>query len=103
MKSERRQESSQEPTLNPEHSQVEEFQEPSSMGLKIAIVVFVLIAGIAAGYGWLQHDAAQQLASERAELARLTRPGEEPRGCLDRKSQRLERRPGAGRGRPRPS
>ena len=59
---------SQEPTLNPESSQVEEFQEPSSTGLKIAIVVFVLLAGAAAGYGWLQHDAAQQLASERAEL-----------------------------------
>ena len=59
---------SQEPTLNPESSQVEEFQEPSSTGLKIAIAVFVLLAGAAAGYGWLQHDAAQQLASERAEL-----------------------------------
>jgi hypothetical protein len=59
---------SHEPTLNPESSQVEEFQEPSSTGLKIAIVVFVLLAGAAAGYGWLQHDAAQQLASERAEL-----------------------------------
>jgi len=38
------------------------------MGLKIAIVVFVLIAGIAAGYGWLQHGAARQLASERTDL-----------------------------------
>jgi hypothetical protein len=56
------------PTLTPEYSHVEEFQEPPSMGPKIAIVVFVLIAGIAAIYGWLQHDAAQQLASERADL-----------------------------------
>ena len=59
---------SSEPPLNPEHSQVEEFKESSSAGLKIAIVLFVLLAGIAAAYGWLQHDAAQQLASERADL-----------------------------------
>ncbi len=59
---------SQGPILNPEHSQIEEFQEPSSMGWKIAIVVFVLVAGIAAGYGWMQHNAAQQLAAERADL-----------------------------------
>ena len=59
---------SPEPAFNPDHSQVEGFQEPTSMGLKIAVVVFVLVAGIAAGYGWLQHDTARQLASERAEL-----------------------------------
>ncbi|MGA2984209.1 MAG: hypothetical protein ABSG32_10350 [Terriglobia bacterium] len=56
------------PTQSPEYSQVGEFQESSSAGPKIAIVVFVLIAGIAAGYGWLQHNAAQQLESERADL-----------------------------------
>jgi len=59
---------SPEPILNPENSQLPEYQEPSSMGLKIAIVVFVLIAGLAAGYAWVQHDAAQQLAAERADL-----------------------------------
>jgi hypothetical protein len=48
---------------------VEEFQEPSLSGLKITILVLVLIAGIVAGYGWLQHRAAQQLAEERAALA----------------------------------
>ncbi len=59
---------SQDPNLSPGRSQGEGFQEPSSMGLKIATVLFVLVAGAAAGYGWLQHDAARQLASERAEL-----------------------------------
>ena len=59
---------SQEPVLPAESSRVGEFLEPSSMGLKIAIVVFVLVAGVAMGYGWLQHNSARQLASERAEL-----------------------------------
>jgi hypothetical protein len=62
-------EKSAEPTLNPEPSPGEEFHEPSSVGLKIAVVVFVVVAGIATGYGWLQHDAARQSASERAELS----------------------------------
>ena len=60
---------SPEPTLHPENPPAQEFQEPGSMGLKIAVVVFVLAAGIAAGYGWLQHDAVQQLATDRAELS----------------------------------
>ena len=51
---------SPEPASNPETSQGEVFQEPSSMALKVAIVIFVLIAGLAAGYGWVQHDAAQR-------------------------------------------
>lgn len=55
-------------TSHPETLEAEELQESSSVGLKIALVGFVLLAGIAAGYGWLQHDAARQLASERAEL-----------------------------------
>jgi hypothetical protein len=58
-----------EPTLNPENSQVEDLQGPSSAGLKIITALFVIMAGIAAGYGWLQHNAARQLASERAELS----------------------------------
>ncbi|MFZ0962317.1 MAG: hypothetical protein WAO35_15575 [Terriglobia bacterium] len=58
----------QEPTLSPEPAQVQEFRDPSSPGLKIIAVVFVLIAGVAAGYGWLQHNAARRLASEQAEL-----------------------------------
>jgi hypothetical protein len=60
---------SQDPALNPESSQVEEFQKTSSLLLEIAVVVFALVAGIAGGYGWLQHDAARQLISERAELS----------------------------------
>ena len=36
---------SHEPTLDPQHSPVDGFQEPSSMGLKIVLVMFVLIAG----------------------------------------------------------
>lgn len=59
----------QEPALNPESSHVEEFQKTPSMLLEIAVVVFALVAGIAAGYGWLQHDAARQLISERGELS----------------------------------
>ncbi len=60
---------SPEPTANPEHSQAEGLQEVSSAGLKIAVAVFVAIAGITAGYGWLQHDAVRRLASERGELS----------------------------------
>jgi outer membrane murein-binding lipoprotein Lpp len=56
------------PDRNPGSTHVEEFHEPSTMGLKLAVVLFVVMAGITAGYGWLQHDAAQQLASQRAEL-----------------------------------
>jgi hypothetical protein len=38
------------------------------MGLEIAIAVFVLLAGIAVCYAWLQHNAVHQLNSERAAL-----------------------------------
>jgi len=58
-----------EPASNPEPPQVEVIQEPSFMALKVAIVIFVLIAGLAAGYGWVQHDAAQRLALERQQLS----------------------------------
>ena len=53
---------SHEPTLR-------EFHEPSSMAAKVVIVIFVLLAGFAAGYGWLQHSAVQQLAAERGDLS----------------------------------
>ena len=53
---------SHEPTLR-------EFHEPSSMASKVVIVIFVLLAGFAAGYGWLQHSAVQQLAAERGDLS----------------------------------
>jgi hypothetical protein len=56
----------EEPFLEPEHHQADD--EPSTSILKVAIVVLVLVAGIAVGYGWLQHNVAQELASERAEL-----------------------------------
>lgn len=59
---------SQNTNLHQESSPGYELQESSTMGLKIAIIVVVLFAGIAAGYGWLQHDGAQQLAAERADL-----------------------------------
>jgi hypothetical protein len=61
-------ENSQQPILNPEQSPFEELREPSLTGLKLAVVLFILLACIAAGYGWLQHNTAQQLATERAEL-----------------------------------
>lgn len=59
---------SQEPVLNPGEGHVQEGNDFTSTMLKIAVVLFVILAGMAAGYGWLQHDAARQLASERAEL-----------------------------------
>ena len=58
----------QNPTLNLENSQMEGLPEHSSAGLKIALVVLLLVAGIAAGYGWVQHTASRQWALERAEL-----------------------------------
>lgn len=59
---------SPDPTVNSPLPRGDEFREPSSPALKIAVVAFVLIAGIAMGYGWLQHDAARQLAAERGDL-----------------------------------
>ncbi len=58
-----------EPTPGSESHQGYETHEPSSMGMKAAIVIVVLIAGMAVGYGWLQHNAVQQLASERGDLS----------------------------------
>jgi len=60
---------SQEPTLNPQPTPVEEAHNSSSWGSKAVAIVFVLVAGVAGGYGWLQHNAAQQMVSERAELS----------------------------------
>jgi hypothetical protein len=60
---------SQKPTGDPGHPQKEGVREPSSMGLEIALAAVVIIAGIAAGYGWLQHDAARRMASEQAALS----------------------------------
>jgi hypothetical protein len=59
---------SQDPTLRSESPQGEGMHDPSSMTLKVAIVIFVLIAGFVAGYAWLQHNAVQQLSAERADL-----------------------------------
>ena len=60
-------EESPQPTLHPE--QVPVGGEPPSWGLKMVLVFFVLVAGVAVGYGWLEHNAARQWASERAELS----------------------------------
>jgi len=40
----------------------------TSTGLEIALAVLVVVAAMAAGYGWLQHDSAQRLASETSAL-----------------------------------
>jgi hypothetical protein len=69
-------------TVNPDHSQVEGIQESSSVGLKIAVVAFVIVAGIAAGYGWLQHNAARQLASERVQLSAALAQAKEQESAL---------------------
>jgi hypothetical protein len=56
--------------LNESHEPTpREFHEPSSMASKVVIVIFVLLAGFAAGYAWLQHSAVQQLAAERGDLS----------------------------------
>ena len=57
-----------EPVLKPQESPNEVVSEPSIFGWKLAAVAFVMLAGIALGYGWVQHDAAQQLATEREDL-----------------------------------
>ena len=59
---------SPEPSLTPQDSPGEVIQSPSTLGWKAVVVLFVMLAGIAVGYGWLQHDAAQQLATEREGL-----------------------------------
>ena len=60
----------EQPPLSESHEpSLREFHEPSSMASKIVIVIFVLLAGFAAGYGWLQHTAVQQLAAERGDLS----------------------------------
>jgi hypothetical protein len=61
-------EHSPDPILDREDSPFQRDPEPSSAGLKIAIVIFVLVAVIAAGYALAQHSSAQQLASEGADL-----------------------------------
>ena len=60
---------SPEPPSNSEPSRIEVIQEPSSVALKVAFLIFVLVAGLAAGYGWIQHDAARRLATERQQLS----------------------------------
>jgi hypothetical protein len=60
---------SHEPAPGTESPQGYETREPLSMAMKVAIVIVVLIAGFAVGYGWLQHNAVQQLASERGDLS----------------------------------
>ena len=61
-------EDSREPVLTPQPPQGEMLPEPSVWGWKLALVLFVMLAGLAVCYGWLQHDAAQQLATEREDL-----------------------------------
>jgi hypothetical protein len=59
---------SQEPGLNSEDTHVQHGHDFTSTMLKIAVVLFVILAGMAVGYGWLQHDIARQMAAERAQL-----------------------------------
>ncbi len=63
---EERSSESQDPALNSESPRG--IHDPSSMTLKVAIVIFVLVAGFVAGYAWLQHNAVEQLSAERADL-----------------------------------
>jgi uncharacterized coiled-coil protein SlyX len=67
MDEDRNAQESHNPELEPEVYHPEVY-EGSSAGLKITVVALAFLGVIALGYGWLQHDAAQQLASERAEL-----------------------------------
>ncbi len=59
---------SQDPTVTQHTPDEEELREPNYSGVKIALVVFVLLAIIAGAYGWLQHNAAQQMEAERVNL-----------------------------------
>jgi hypothetical protein len=80
---------SPEPSANPEPSQAEGFHEGSSAGLKFAVAVFVAVAGIAAGYGWLQHDAVRRLATERGELSASLAQAKEQEDALTAKVNAL--------------
>jgi hypothetical protein len=53
---------SEEPTVQ------HHYPAPSSTGLKAAVVVAVLVAGFAIGYGIMQHSAAEQLASQQKDM-----------------------------------
>jgi len=77
------------PAPNSEPSQAEGIQEVSSAGLKFAVAVFVVAAGIAAGYGWLQHDAVRRLASERGELSASLAQAKEQEDALTAKVNAL--------------
>jgi hypothetical protein len=60
-----------EPSNDREEAGVGKFHEPSpsDLGMKIALVIFALIAALAGGYGWRQHNAAQEFASSRNDLS----------------------------------
>lgn len=59
---------SQEPTVRSESPAGYEYPQPSSMGLKVAVIAAILVAGFAIGYGLMEHSSAQQLASQQKDL-----------------------------------
>lgn len=61
---------SSEPSPGNEETEAEGYPEPASsgFGVKIALVVFALVAAFGVSYGWMQHRAVQDLATSRDQL-----------------------------------
>lgn len=59
---------SREPAFRHRFFRAENFQERSSLGLKIAFLFLLPLAVIATSYAWLQHHETKQLAADRADL-----------------------------------
>jgi chaperonin cofactor prefoldin len=62
---------SSEPTPGNEEPAMKEYPESqtSGLGLKLALVLFALVAAVGVGYGWMQHHAVQELAASRDQLS----------------------------------
>jgi len=64
MREERTRQDSDDSSLDEEY----ELPEGSSVRMKVALILFVLIAAVGVGYGWLQHRNARQMSAAQADL-----------------------------------